>query len=172
MSGSAPVLETERLLLRVPAKSDLEGWHSMMVDEDASCFIGGPLDRRGSWANMALMTGAWSLDSFGNFSVVEKASGRWIGRAGPWSPPSWPGNEIGWAFAKEFWGQGFAYEASRATMDWCLSALGWREVVHIIHPDNLRSIALAQRLASRFLQRLDGSELKSPVPLLVFGQTL
>ena len=44
------------------------------------------------------MPGAWVLQGFGMFSVVEKSSGRWLGQAGPWKPEGWPGNEIGWTF--------------------------------------------------------------------------
>lgn len=169
---NAPVLETDRLVLRLPKTEDFDAWAGLMADEDASAFIGGPLDRRGAWANLSLMRGAWEIDGFSNFSVIEKATGRWIGRTGPWSPPDWPGCEIGWAFSREVWGQGFAREASRAAMGWAREALGWSEIVHIIHPENLRSIALAQALGSRFLRRLEAGTLKSEEPLLVFGQTL
>ena len=31
------------------------------------------------------------------FSVIEKDSGRWIGRIGPWQPEGWPGTEVGWS---------------------------------------------------------------------------
>ena len=33
------------------------------------------------------------------FVVEEKASGKYVGRVGPWSPPGWPGFEVGWGIA-------------------------------------------------------------------------
>lgn len=167
-----PVLETERLILRLPQAEDIDAWAKLMEDVAASVFIGGPVDRIGSWANLCLMRGAWEIEGFSNFSVIEKATGRWIGRAGPWSPPGWPGQEIGWAFLRNVWGQGFAKEAALATMAWARQELGWRDIVHIIHPDNLRSIALAKAIGSEFQASLEAGALGSKSPLLVYGQRL
>ncbi len=165
-----PLIETERLILRPPQERDLTGWAAMMADEEASRFIGGPLEQRAAWAGMAIMRGAWALHGFANFSVLDKQSGEWIGRAGPWSPPGWPGHEVGWAFRREFWGRGLASEASLATIAWARAHLGWDEIVHIIHPENLRSIALAQRIGSRHKGELGAGIIGNSVPLLIFSQ--
>jgi RimJ/RimL family protein N-acetyltransferase len=164
------ILETQRLILRPPIADDLSGWAGLMADPEASRFIGGPLDVRAAWASLAVMTGSWSLQGFGNFSVIDKQTGAWIGRAGPWMPPGWPGPEIGWAFARQYWGQGFAREASEAAIVWVRDTLKWARMIHIIHPENLRSIALAQALGSSLEGRLEEGELGSPVRLLLFGR--
>jgi hypothetical protein len=44
-----------------------------------------------------VMIGAWPAHGFAMFSVIEKESGRRIGRLGPWQPDGWPGHKIGWA---------------------------------------------------------------------------
>ncbi len=136
-------LETGRLLLRPPMKSDLEPWAALLADPVASQFLGGPQDLSGAWRNLALMTGAWIIGGFSNFSVLEKSTGRWIGRAGPWQPEGWPDPEIGWAFDRSAWGSGYATEAVSKCMDWAFEQLGWTEVVHLI-PANSASIALAK----------------------------
>lgn len=164
------ILETERLILRPPILDDLAGWSEMMGDAEASHFIGGPLDARAARVNMFAMAGAWSLQGFGNFSVIHKETGQWIGRAGPWMPPGWPGPEVGWAFLRAYWRQGLAQEASRATISWVRETLGWQRIIHIIHPDNLDSIALAQALGSSFEDRLAVGALGSAERLLVFSQ--
>jgi RimJ/RimL family protein N-acetyltransferase len=82
------------------------------------------------------------------FSVIEKASGRWIGRVGPWQPYGWPGPEVGWGLHPDAWGKGYALEAAAAAMDYAFDVLGWTEVVHCINPENTRSAALARRLGS------------------------
>jgi RimJ/RimL family protein N-acetyltransferase len=163
-------IETERLILTRPSAGDLAGWAEMMADADNSRFIGGPLGARAAWASLSIMAGAWALDGFGNFSVYLKSSGEWIGRAGPWMPPGWPGQEIGWAFHRRFWGRGFAGEAARATMDWSRDALGWDHVIHIIDLQNDASIALAERLGSTFQRELPPRTLDNARPLLVYGQ--
>lgn len=83
------------------------------------------------------------------FSVIEKKSGRWIGRLGPWFPDGWPGTEVGWGLVRDAWGKGYAFEGCVAAIDWVFANLDWTEMVHSIHPDNAASKALAQRLGSR-----------------------
>ena len=83
-------------------------------------------------------------------ALVEKASGAWIGQAGPWMPEGWPGTEVGWALRREFTGKGYALEAATAAIDWAFDALGWTEVIHSIQLPNKASIALAERLGSAY----------------------
>src|SRR5690606_17152865 len=86
-----PTLETARLILRPPREEDLDGWAELMGDEETARYIGGPMTRSAAWRTMATMAGSWQLKGFGMFSVVEKETGRWIGRVGPWQPEQWPG---------------------------------------------------------------------------------
>lgn len=145
---TAPLLETERLVLRLPLSEDLDGWAAFGADPDAMTFLGGPGPRAVAWRAMAGVAGSWALHGFGMFSVIEKASGRWIGRVGPWRPEGWPGTEVGWGLLSDAQGRGYAFEAAVAAIDWAFDHLGWDEVVHTIDPANTGSIALAQRLGS------------------------
>ncbi len=94
------------------------------------------------------MAGAWTIRGFSMFALIERGTGRWIGRAGPWRPEGWPGDEIGWGVLPEHAGRGFAYEAAVASMDYAVEVLGWRDIIHTIDPENAASIALARRLGS------------------------
>ena len=38
--------------------------------------------RSPAWRSLAATLGSWHLQGFGMFSVIEKASGRWVGRVG------------------------------------------------------------------------------------------
>ncbi|MBY0520894.1 MAG: GNAT family N-acetyltransferase [Sphingomonas sp.] len=143
-----PVLETARLILRVPEASDLDGWCRMSADEETMRFIGGTTARSGTWRYLCTMRGAWAIKGFAMFSVIEKASGAWVGRIGPWEPEGWPGKEVAWGLAPQFAGRGYAYEAAVASMDYVFDTLGWADVIHTIDPANARSIALAKRLGS------------------------
>jgi RimJ/RimL family protein N-acetyltransferase len=142
-------LETPRLLLRPPRLDDLEPWAAMMGDEEAARFIGGTAPRPVTWRGLMTMIGAWHAQGFAMFSVIEKASGRWVGRLGPWMPDGWPGPEIGWAIAREYWGRGYAPEGAAATMDWAFAELGWTDVIHSIDPANAASQQVARKLGSR-----------------------
>ena len=143
-----PVIETERLILRPAAREDLDGWAELMADPEASRFIGGPVARGAAWRGMMTMAGSWALNGFAMFSMVERDTGRWIGRTGPWQPEQWPGTEVGWGILKSAWGRGYAYEAAVATIDWAFEHLGWTEVIHCIDPANTPSQKLAERLGA------------------------
>jgi RimJ/RimL family protein N-acetyltransferase len=148
MDPSAPRIETERLLLRLPEAADFDGYAEMMGDEEAARFIGGRLSRAAAWRKFLQMPGAWTVQGFGMFAVVEKSSGRWLGQLGPWQPEGWPGTEVGWAFRRSAWGHGYATEAGVAAIDWAFAHLGWREVIHCIDPANRASQGVARRLGS------------------------
>ncbi|MEJ7746446.1 MAG: GNAT family N-acetyltransferase [Luteimonas sp.] len=143
-----PQLETERLILRPPVREDFDGYAALVADEEAARFIGGHVSRAAAWRKFLTMVGAWQIQGFAMFSVIERATGRWVGQLGPWRPEGWPGNEVGWAIDRAFWGKGYAFEGASAAVDWAFDVLDWDDVIHCIDPDNAASIALAKRLGS------------------------
>jgi RimJ/RimL family protein N-acetyltransferase len=143
-----PTIETGRLILRPPIEADLDGWERFCADAEVMRHLGGPTTRPEAWRAMATAAGSWALKGFGMFSVIEKATGRWIGRIGPIHPEGWPGDEVGWGLVRTAWGQGYAHEAAAATMDFAVDGLGWSDIIHTIAPDNAESQALARRLGS------------------------
>ena len=145
---AGPILETERLLLRVQQAGDFERYAEMLA-HPSSLHIGGPLLRHEAWRRFLQMPGAWMVQGFAMFSVVEKSSGRWMGQAGPWCPDGWPGTEVGYSFHMDARGKGYATEACAAAMDYAFDTLGWDEVIHSISPENTASQTVAQRLGSR-----------------------
>ena len=165
------IIETPRLILRPPQAEDFEGFCELMADEASARFIGGVQPREVVWRTMCMMTGAWTIRGFSMFSIIEKASGRWIGRLGPWQPEGWPGTEVGWGLLTSAQGKGYAIEGASAAMDYAVDILGWSEIIHCIDAENAPSIKVAERLGSRFLRKA-----ASPPPFKdliwhVYGQT-
>ena len=152
----ASIVETDRLILRPPAAEDFEAWAAFAADEECMRFLGGVQARSVAWRGICTVTGSWSIRGFGMLSVIEKATGRWVGRLGPWQPEDWPGTEVGWGLAREAWGKGYATEGAAACMDYAFDVLGWTEAIHTIDPENTASQALAKRL---------GSTLKGPAKI-------
>lgn len=169
MSQIGPTLETPRLILRPPESADFEPWAAFAADPVAARFLGGPQSRALAWRSMCTVTGAWIINGFGMFSVVEKAGNRWIGRVGPWAPEGWPGLEVGWGLAREAWGNGYAVEAATAAMDWVVDVLGWSEITHAISSANAPSQKVAKRLGARLLRE---AVLPDPInePVEIWGQ--
>jgi len=164
-------LETPRLLLRLPRQEDFEAWAAFAADEEATRHIGGVQQRGAAWRGLAAMRGAWHLRGFSMFSVIEKASGRWVGRVGPFQAEAWPGTEVGWSIVRACWGRGYATEAASACMDWVFGVLGWERAIHTISPPNAASKAVAARLGSAYLELGRLPEPYYQTPVEIWGQT-
>ncbi|RZJ03502.1 MAG: N-acetyltransferase [Brevundimonas sp.] len=145
---TGPVIETERLTLRPTALEDFPRWAELMADPEAARFIGGPQRPEAVWRGLMTMAGAWSLSGVAMFSLIERDTGRWLGRIGPWQPLGWPGTEVGWGLHPDAQGRGYGVEAATAAIDYAFDALGWTEVIHCIDPENIPSQRLAERLGS------------------------
>ena len=144
-------IETDRLILRQPRIEDLPRWTELVGDPDATRYMGGVQTPNQAWRSMMSMAGAWQLTGVSMFALEEKASGRWIGRCGPWNPAHWPAPEVGWALHPDASGQGYATEAAQAALRYAFETLGWERVIHVIDPDNTPSIRVAERIGSRLL---------------------
>lgn len=147
--GDSNQILTQRLLLRPPLPEDFDGWAAFQADEVQTRFVGGVQLRSAAWRSFCTMAGAWALYGYGMFSMIERESGKWIGRTGPWYPQGWPAPEVGWGVLASHSGKGLVTEAAIASMDYAVEVIGWTDVIHVIDPENIASIAVAQRLGSR-----------------------
>jgi RimJ/RimL family protein N-acetyltransferase len=163
-------LVTARLNLRMFHEDDLDAYADMCADDDVMRFIGvgGPVGADVAWRQMALFVGEWVLHGYGMWALEERTSGRLIGRAGFLNPHGWPACEVGWLLARDAWGHGFAFEASKAAIAYGRAHLGISELISLIRPDNQRSIALAHRLGATLYGKIDfmgGSTLQYRYPV-------
>jgi RimJ/RimL family protein N-acetyltransferase len=114
---------------------------------------------------MATFVGHWSLRGYGLWAVEERATGKFIGRIGLWNPEGWLGLEVGWLLDRAWWGRGLATEGARAALDYAFATLGADHVISVIHPENTRSIRVAEKIGERFEREhdFDGN------PALIYG---
>ncbi|MBK0025335.1 GNAT family N-acetyltransferase [Stenotrophomonas sp. S48] len=164
-------IETERLILRPPQAQDLQPYLAFCADEEVMRSLGGVQPPSVAWRSFCSLAGAWQLFGYSMFSVIEKASGEWVGRMGPWQPLGWPGPEVGWSIRRASWGQGYAPEAAVAAIDWAFATQDWQEVIHTIAEDNEKSRAVARKLGSQLLRM---GQLPPPYqgpPLQIWGQS-
>ena len=159
-------LETPRLALRPFAREDLDPYAALSADPEVTRYIGGPQDRAGAWRFMALALGHLRLRGYSQSAVVEKATGRLVGRGGLWYPEGWPGLEVGWVLARGAWGRGYATELGAACRDHAFAELGADRLYSIIHPDNTASVRVAERIGHRLL----GETEVGGVRCLLYGQ--
>ncbi len=149
---SAPTVETERLVLREWHDDDLDAYAAMCADPEVMLHLGtgATLSREDAWRSMAIFTGHWVLRGYGTWAVEERATGTMVGRIGLHRPAGWPGLEVGWALDRSVWGRGYATEGGAATLEHAWRELDAPRVISLIYPENIRSIAVAERLGETF----------------------
>ncbi len=145
-----PTLTTERLTMRGWRSEDLGPYAEIATDAEVMRFVGGTLERREAWRQLAVFAGHWVLRGYGLWAVERE--GALVGRVGLWRPEGWPGLELGWLLARPAWGHGYATEAARAAMRWAWSELDTDQLISIIAPQNDASLRVAERLGMRQLR--------------------
>ena len=168
-------LETSRLILRpIDMAADFDGFAQAYAHAQTMRYIGGSvMSRAQAWRAVATLIGHREVRGYSFFSVIEKASRAWVGEVGPWYPEGWPAPEIGWTLHPDHTGKGFATEAARACLAHVRDDLGWTSVIHLIAEGNTASEAVAERIGSRRLRRLDdGIPGLTTEPCHVYGQEL
>jgi RimJ/RimL family protein N-acetyltransferase len=166
MAASTGV-ETERLILRKPMKSDAKALLEAYSDPEVMRYIGigetRDLEQTRAWLDKAL--GRWKVDGFGHYVIERKEDGHVLGRAGflVWNPDTWETGtlaelgeqsvvELGWMLAQAHWGRGYAVEAAAALRDHGFRELGFERLISLILRGNERSERVAEKIGSRYVR--------------------
>jgi RimJ/RimL family protein N-acetyltransferase len=152
------MLTTERLVLRKPRLGD--DLAEFAGDDEVQRWIGGGAEP--PEVVLERWIARWNRNGVGQFIV--ELDGQLIGRVGflVWDERSWETSaydlagehavtELGWAILSRHWGHGYATEAALAARDW----LGAERLISLIHPDNVRSQRVAEKLGARPGQRVE-----------------
>jgi RimJ/RimL family protein N-acetyltransferase len=158
------VIETERLLLHSLGLADIDEFVALHDDPEVARFIR-RLDRPEAEERLRLVEREWLERGHGMFAVLDRASGRFLGRAGLKYWSQFDETEVGWVLHRDAWGQGYGTEAARACCDWGFASLEVPYFTAMIHPDNHASIRLARRLGMEPLR----SDVLRGDPVVVFS---
>lgn len=153
---SKPAITTSRLLLRRWRSDDVEPFAAMCSDPEAMRYIGSGDTRTREQAAAAILAfeSFWEEKGYGLFAVELLGSNQLIGFTGlaepAFLPEIMPAVEVGWRFARQSWGNGYATEAARAVLDFGSAELGIPEIVSIHQVGNDASARIMQKLGMRF----------------------
>jgi RimJ/RimL family protein N-acetyltransferase len=144
------MIQTARLVLRRPEDGDRAALLAMNADPRVAEWLAGPLTAAQNDALIAKIQAHIDEKGYGFWAAERKADGQVVGLAGLLTmgedlPPG-PALEIGWRFAAEAWGQGFATEAASAALAWAFANTDAPEVVAITARTNLRSQGVMRRI--------------------------
>jgi RimJ/RimL family protein N-acetyltransferase len=164
-------IETERLLLRRPVADDAEPFLDIHQDPEVIArkqvtLTAPPGGIEVGARNVDRMLRHWDTLGYGQWAVVERATARVIGCVG-FQRPDNAEVELGWIIRRSRWGNGFATEAARASIEWAWRTGTLDYVMSLIGKDNAASI----RVATKIGQRLEGEGIcpSSGENMLVYG---
>jgi len=144
--------------LRQWEPTDRAEFAAINADAEVMRHIGsGPLDRAGSDALWSQLRRDWTDLGHAPWAIERVEDGALLGFCGlaipSFLPQVLPAVEIGWRLRRDAWGSGYATEAALAALDAAWHRMGMAQIIAIVHPDNDRSLALAERLGMRVTNR-------------------
>jgi RimJ/RimL family protein N-acetyltransferase len=145
-----PRLATERLLLREWRDADREPFAAMNMDPRVMEHFPATLTRSESDGLVDRIVGHWRVERCGLWAVERTEDGVFLGFTGltarDRSTGMPPFVEVGWRFAVEAWGHGYATEAAWAAVGWGFDVLGLDQIASWTTVGNVRSQAVMRRI--------------------------
>lgn len=150
-----PVIETERLLLRMFRAEDSETIYKLFNDADVQKHLS-PANRRTREqikVTLKNFVSRWDERGFGVWCVTEKKSAKVIGYCGFQLFDEMPEIEIIFAFLKNFWGKGFATEAAKACLRFWFEELTSDEIFAASSPKNIAALQVLEKIGMRYVEK-------------------
>jgi RimJ/RimL family protein N-acetyltransferase len=152
------ILETKRMILRQLTTADADFMLKLMNEP---AFIRNVADRGiRKRADAAAYIAEKILPSYANFGfgfyrVDLKETSSAIGICGLVKRDTLKNVDVGFSMLERYWGNGYAFEAASAMMEYGRTTLGIDRIVGVTAPGNLASIRLLEKLGLEFQRKID-----------------
>lgn len=142
------ITETSRLLIREITKADVQRIYDLYADEEITKYMEAlfPTLQEEEEYTEKYIQNVYHFYGYGIWVLVEKKSGKIIGRAGLEYHDDFDGLELGFMLGKEYWHKGFALEACEAILEYGEEELEQDEYRALVHIDNEASKRLCEKL--------------------------
>jgi RimJ/RimL family protein N-acetyltransferase len=137
--------DTQRLRFRPLVMDDVDELVALHEDPLIVRFLG---SRDRAWLErfIGIVDEEWAERGHGRVAVVERESGRFIGRTGLKYWQQFGETEVSWVLHADARGKGYATEAGGAALRWGFEQFEPPYLMAMIQPENTASIAVAERL--------------------------
>ncbi len=144
------IIETERLILRTWKKEDGTPYFQINQDPKVIEFLRGPLtmeqvndfipavnihqDKRGYTLWAACLKETSELMGFIGLNYTD------------WESHFTPAVEVGWRLGSQYWGNGYATEGAKASLEYGFKKCGLKKIVSFTVPANVRSLRVMEKI--------------------------
>jgi ribosomal-protein-alanine N-acetyltransferase len=149
---SGTILETPRLRLRELHDGDAGFIFALLNDPDFLRNIGDRGVHSHEDALRYIAAGpvaSYASRGWGLWAVERREDGALTGMCGLVSRDTLPGPDLGYAYLPAWRGQGYAFEAAAATLDFAFTRAGLDRVLAIVTPANTGSVRVLEKLGMR-----------------------
>ena len=139
---------TQRLAFRQMTTDDLDDMAALLGDPDVMRYYPRPKDRDEALAWIDWNQRLYRQEGFGLWLITLQATGQFVGDCGL-TPQEVDGTidvEVGYHVRADLQGHGYATEAAAACRDHARDTLGTERLIAIIHPDNVPSQRVAEKI--------------------------
>jgi RimJ/RimL family protein N-acetyltransferase len=147
-----PEIETDRLRHRMLRIEDLADLMSIVGDPEVMKYLGveggTPMGLEEAEDALTGMIAFWDRRGFGRWAVLDKANGKMVGLCGLRLLEDTP--ELFYAFAKDYWRQGFATESAKACLRYGFEELQFDRIVAACRHANDASIRVMKKIGMRY----------------------
>jgi len=145
-------LKSRRIGFRMLEESDFQNLVKLDMDPEVRAFFpGGVSTPELLREKIASSCASFHEHGFGEFSMTELKTGRFIGRAG-FAGLDDGEIEVGYLLLKEYWGQGLASEALGALLDWAGQSLSVPRILAYSPVDHNASLGVMRKAGMRYLK--------------------
>jgi RimJ/RimL family protein N-acetyltransferase len=147
-----PILETPRLILRPFREQDVNLVAKLMENPDFMRFSLGTYTREQTTAFLEKILDWERRGLPSQFAVIFRENGELIGYCGFFHQDVDGRNEIeiGYRLHSDYWNRGIATEAAKKVRDHGFGELKLPRVISLIHPDNVASRRVAEKIGMLF----------------------
>lgn len=147
-------LVTERLVLRDYTLDDLDALHALRNDPDVARYQDWPTPYPRESAQRLIeecaAIGTPAPGEWYHLAVADRVTGAYVGDLPLNRHGRFPTAEIGYSFATTYQRRGLATEAATRVIEWLFDTHGLRRIEAFLHPDNVASARLLERLGFLF----------------------
>jgi RimJ/RimL family protein N-acetyltransferase len=157
------MIETERLILRLPEPRDLPALQMMFANPEVMADLAPVKDEEGTIATL-VKHDSFRREGLGFWVVERRGDGAVVGfcglKRGDTHNPIAGEVEAGWIIDQPYWREGYAYEAMEAALTWAWGNSDAPRIVAITSAVNTKSQNLMARLG---MHRLADGDYEHPL---------
>lgn len=150
------LLETPRLFLRPFTENDFRRLHALHTDKNVMRYIGnGIRDRTTIESDLKKIIKHQEKHGFSLFAVFEKASNKFVGRAGLiyLGYDEDKEIEVNYVLHKQFWGKGYATELLNGLLNYGFYKCKFQKIVAVVNYNNESSRHVLEKNGMKYIKQ-------------------